>query len=193
MEKSQLSDYEQLRKQNIQRNTSFLREIAIYDTSQKTKETSVVVAKKRIFVEPQTAQRRSYRQRTIQAKKDNGLLRRLLVKTYPDNLNLCRQKKRLSLKHRHSNPNPQLWKVTHSKLSQRTKLSQQPSKEIHSKPKQQPISQTPKRRTKRKSKASLSLNRQRTLSPNVPPPILQPNQSNRRKSLKHLNSQVLVR
>ena len=118
----------------------------------------------------------------LQARKDNGLLHRLLVKTYPDNLNLCRQKKRLSLKHRHSNPNPQL-----------TKLSQQPSKEIHSKPKQQPLSQTPKRRTKRKSKASLSLNRQQTPSPNVPHPILQPNQSNRRKSLKHLNSQVLVR
>ena len=136
----------------------------------------------------------------LQARKDNGLLHRLLVKTYPDNLNLCRQKKRLSLKHRHSNPNPQLTrlsqqlsKVTHSKLSQRTKLSQQPSKEIHSKPKQQPLSQTPKRRTKRKSKASLSLNRQQTPSPNVPHPILQPNQSNRRKSLKHLNSQVLVR
>ena len=67
MEKSQLSDLEQLREQNIQRNNLFLNQLG-NNTSQKPKEKSVVVAKKRIIVEPQ---RRSYRQRTSQAKKDN--------------------------------------------------------------------------------------------------------------------------
>ena len=73
MEKSELSDYEQLREQNIERNTSFLREIGIYDTSQKTKETSVVVAKKRRFVEPErrSHQHQQQKSRSNQAEHVN--------------------------------------------------------------------------------------------------------------------------
>jgi len=120
----------------------------------------------------------------LQVRRDNGLLHHHLVKIYRNKPNQYKPKKTPSPIHFNSNPN------------QPTRLNQQPLKATHLRPNQfkrlsqQPLNPTSKRRTKKRNKANLSSNHQSTPSPNVPPQILQQNQSNQKRSLNRLNSQV---